>query len=144
MKTWAAIASLFSAASSAADMASYMGPVSAFFLSARNRRITCTPSATLMSTSWVIASPCGDAPARSLLPIGKDWTHATRHLRAERLKAGSWANHDLELLEVAVRVEADHVDALEILVRDLGAELEHHAPLVVKEAAVVAELFEDL
>src|SRR6266571_5347819 len=54
MKTWAAMASLLSDASSASDMASYIGPVSAFFLSARRKRITCTPSATLISISWVI------------------------------------------------------------------------------------------
>src|SRR5262245_32178702 len=57
MKTCAATASLLSAASSAADMASYMGPVSAFFLSARNNLMICTPSWTLMSTSWVISFP---------------------------------------------------------------------------------------
>ena len=47
MKTWTAMASLFSAASSAADMTSYMGPVSAFFLSARRRRMICTPLSTV-------------------------------------------------------------------------------------------------
>ena len=57
MNTWTAMASFFSAASSASDMALYIGPVKAFFLSARRKRMTCTPSATLISISWVIVVP---------------------------------------------------------------------------------------
>jgi len=57
MNTWQAMASLVSAASSASDMAVYMGPVKAFFFSARRKRMTCTPSSTLISMSWVIAFP---------------------------------------------------------------------------------------
>ena len=56
MNTWHATASFFSAASSASDMALYIGPVRAFFFSARRKRMTCTPSCTLISMSWVIVS----------------------------------------------------------------------------------------
>ena len=56
MKTCTAMASFFSDASSASDMALYMVPVKAFFLSARVKRMTCTPSCTLISISWVIRS----------------------------------------------------------------------------------------
>ena len=56
-KTWQAMAASVSAASKAADMASYIGPVKAFFLAARRKRIICTPSSTLISMSFVIALP---------------------------------------------------------------------------------------
>src|SRR5262245_18812186 len=60
MKTCAAMASLLSAPSSAADIASYIGPESAFFFSARTRRMICTPSYTAISISLVIGIPhCG-------------------------------------------------------------------------------------
>jgi hypothetical protein len=39
----------------ASDMASYMGPVNAFFFSARRKRISCTPPSTVIWISWVIA-----------------------------------------------------------------------------------------
>ncbi len=86
MNTWTATASLVSAASSASDMALYIGPVKAFFFSARRKRMTCTPSCTLISISWLIAFPFQHSPARhtpsgfpSPLPSGSP--HVRRALR---------------------------------------------------------------
>ena len=184
MNTWQAMASLVSDASSASDMALYMGPVKAFFLSARVKRMTCTPSCTLISISWVIAFPCfvsnlppprvpsplrggargGDtrgstassptrlsrqsAPSNPLvkgaLSFGQNRRHAPRHLRAQRLQSARRPHHHLEVDDAAGVVEADHVDALQLLVADLGAELQHDAARRRHEGAVVAEVLERL
>jgi hypothetical protein len=63
MNTWHAMASLLSDASSASDIALYIGPVRAFFFSARRKRMTCTPSCTLISMSWVM--PFSSLPIRN-------------------------------------------------------------------------------
>src|SRR5262245_12141226 len=139
MNTVTAMASLLSAASSASDMALYIGPVNAFFLSARRKRISCTPSATLISISWVISSSLRSSAS---LVRRKDGRHAAGHLGAQRLQAGGGTDHHLEFADAAVRIEPDHVHALERLVADAPAELEYRAVVFGIERALVGEIGE--
>src|SRR5258708_501735 len=72
-------------------------------------------------------SNCMGCLAERLCLVGRqERGQPCAHLGAQGLQAAHRTDHHLEVHDLAILIEADHVDALELLVAHARAELQHH------------------